>query len=700
MTKRLRGLLKSRRTRGSAGLIAAAALMFVALPAFAADTGSAQLGPIMNAIVWLFSFFVYAGGMALNAAAYYSIVKMGAFVGSQSALQIAWATFRDIGNIAILFGFIAMGIQTILDTDSHGTRKKIVMLVIVAVAINFSSLAARAVVDVGNITALQFYKAFNGNTLPNGTTFSDNGISQKFMEVVRLQTVLNTTGADGSASQTPGIIDSATIGFLAVVLFVIVAFVFFSLAFLFIARLVILTFLITISPLAFAAMVVPGFGEQTKKWWSALLNNTFVAPLVMLMLLVSTKLLESNAFQTALGNNQGAQLSAVAGAGWVNMLLTFGIATGFFVASLLIAKQLSAFGANGAINLGRKVVSYPFAFAHRTVTAPVAGSLARRYDAFAGRNPRIGGALRFVGLDNTIHSGLTAAKNAKIGGFESAEERKKRLEARRSESSHAATAAKNKADLEKAIEAADDKAIARILQGSSLHDIEEAIKTGSQDEVDAMARNLSPEKFEDAMKSKEITEDKKHHMQAARFSRIDATNVKNQTTKDLEMLAKYDAPRFEELIGQVDADGRSIFKEDQLETLGKSNALTASQRTAAKDAGIVRRVENLVRDGDFTGAGAYADMMNAGQKPKLAKAALLSPEVIDTFDQNDLAGIIEEKKLEPAERRSVVARLKAAHTASVARRAAGAPTTPDDERLDEIDENFRKNPYAAGQWGW
>ncbi|HEX7651534.1 MAG TPA: hypothetical protein VF439_02345 [Candidatus Paceibacterota bacterium] len=710
MTKRLRGLLQSTWTRGSVGIIAAVALLFIAVPAFAAaDAGDAQLGPIMNAIVWLFSFFVYAGGMALNASAYYSIVKMGAFVGSQSALQVAWATFRDIGNIAILFGFIAMGIQTILDTDSHGTRKKIVMLVIVAVAINFSSLAARAVVDVGNITALQFYKAFNGNTIPNGTTFSDNGISQKFMEVVRLQTVLNTTGTDQSPT-APGILDSAVIGFLAVVLFVIVAFVFFSLAFLFVARLVILTFLITISPLAFAAMVVPQFESQSKKWWEALLNNTFVAPLVMLLLLISTKLLESNAFQTALGNNQGAQLSAVGGAGWVNMLLTFGIATGFFVASLLIAKQLSAFGANGAINLGRKVVTYPFAFAHRTVGSPVAGSLARRYDAFAGRNPRIGGALRFVGLDNTIHSGLTAAKNVKIGGFETAEERKKRLEGRRSESSHAATVAKNKKDLSDAIAAGDDKAMARVLQGSSLHDIEEAIKTGSHDEIEAMARNMSPEKFEDAMKSKEISEDRKHDMQHGRFGALSAMaetaagspgaltpdqqrSIRGLAGKDLEQFAKANPAEFEKLLSADNGSDESYLTEDQLDSLAKSNVLSADQRLVARSNTRTGRVEAYLDTAggrvpsptDVTAATALVRNMSNKQKAKLTRGVLTNTNVIDVYDQRDLSAIMEEGKLKGADVDAITAQLR---------------TTPPGPRRTALEEYFRTNFYAKAYYNW
>jgi hypothetical protein len=330
-------------------------------PPASADTSAPKLlddplGWLLYQIVTMFAGLVTIAGIALNVSAYWTIVKMGYLVGQLSALQLAWGVFRDLGNIAILFGFIAAGITMILDAGNYGSRKMIVTLVIVAVAINFSSLAARAVIDAGNIVALQFYKPFAGGTIPSGVP-TDNGISNALMDSVKLTTIYHNSNFTGQY---------LFVGLLSIILFIAVAFVFFALAFLFVSRFIILIFLITVSPLAFAGYVIPRFRSKSDEWLSKLINNTLVAPVALLLLLISTKIVTSGTFTNIMGGgwDSFAASPGAAGSG-ANILIVFMIACGFYLASLIAAKNLSSFGGQMATKVGGALTFGAVGFAGR-----------------------------------------------------------------------------------------------------------------------------------------------------------------------------------------------------------------------------------------------------------------------------------------------------------------------------------------------
>ncbi len=303
---------------------------------------------ILGVIQSLFSLLVYAGGLALNASVYYSVVRLGEFMNTSPGLAVAWGTFRDLGNIALLFGFIAIGIATMLDLQNYNAKKILGKLLIIAVVMNFSSLIARGIVDSGNVVALQFYKAINGGDMPSDS-FVDTGISGRLVEATKLTSIYNGDTLPAGVSQSPGT-SMAFILFSSIILYIVVAFVFFAIAILFVARMVILIFLITISPLAFAAMALPYFNKESAKWWKNLIDNTLVAPLLILMLWVSTKVISDGTLTNNLGswNDTGTPT-------WANVIIMFGITCGFFLASLLIAKNLSAFGAATATKWGGKL---------------------------------------------------------------------------------------------------------------------------------------------------------------------------------------------------------------------------------------------------------------------------------------------------------------------------------------------------------
>jgi hypothetical protein len=568
------------------------------------------ISKMLESIVHFFSYLVLLGGIALNGAAYYSIVYMGTLLNQISALQLAWSIFRDISNIVLIFAFIAIGVSTILDIGGHGSSKKLVTLIIVAVTINFSSLAARTVIDVGNITAIQFYKALNGGQIPTGV--QESGISNALMNSVSLQTLYKS----GGSTVTTG--SYFLIAVLSIILFIVIFFVFIAIAIMLVARFVILVFLITISPLAFAAMVIPRFESQSKKWWNALLNQTFSAPAMLLLILISTKVVTSTGFTNLIAGGGGwsqfsGDANAVAGAGSGNTLIIFMIACGFYLTSLVMGKQMSAFGADFAINTSRKVTSgilTPITRPSRAVARYTAGktgaAASRFYDAKIASNKYIGGTFRALGIDDAIHGGLTKVKDAKIGGS-SYEEKKKHVEHRAHEAHDAAEASKLTAEIAQGTLSTGSLKILNGMSAAQLSQLK-GIKTANPTVID----KLSAEQFENLMKkdNDKLTEGEKAHIAEARYSKyneavkaVDAaaagTPARKVAENNLKSIVKSASKAdLENMPGDILTKDALLaqLSDKQREDLGDSKKLTVEQRNKVKASSKVAGLVNPFND--------------------------------------------------------------------------------------------------------
>ncbi|MEK7515364.1 MAG: hypothetical protein AAB555_00310, partial [Patescibacteria group bacterium] len=234
-------------------------------------------GKVMTWIMSLFAWLVGVAMVTLDYAVYYTVVTMGDYVKNLSAVGVTWQIMRDIGNIVIIFGFLAVGITIIINKEDWygGGKKMLPMLLVAAVFINFSLFLSEAVIDTGNLFATQFYTQIKGGSLPSasymsGTSFmkqiEQDGVSNKIMAQLGLQTMYTAALEPNTQVFKAG--NTWIIGFMGIILFIITAFVMFSLAFILIARFVILLFLIIIAPIGFAGLAVPQLKGTADKWWS------------------------------------------------------------------------------------------------------------------------------------------------------------------------------------------------------------------------------------------------------------------------------------------------------------------------------------------------------------------------------------------------------------------------------------------------
>lgn len=319
---------------------------------------SNPLDIIMAYIMELFAWLLGVAAITLDYAMYYTVVHMGSYVNGLSAVGVAWRILRDLGNIVLLFGFIILGIETILDLNFYGGGTKLLpKLLIAAVFLNFSLFVAEAVIDTGNLFATEFYTQINGGQAAGSTTLNDN-ISNTVMSQLGLQTIYGSAlnlNNNGSLSKA-NVFQSGNVflvGFMSSLLFMIAAFVFFSLAFILIARFIFLIFLIILAPIGFAGFAIPRLDKLAGQWWEQLVAQTITAPAMLLMLYVALAVITDSQFLTGLttANPSGTTQSWVdwiAGgqgvAGLASILLSFIVAMGLLMAVVMLSKRLGAFG--------------------------------------------------------------------------------------------------------------------------------------------------------------------------------------------------------------------------------------------------------------------------------------------------------------------------------------------------------------------
>ena len=381
---------------------------------------------VMIKIMSLFAWLLGVAALALNYAVYYTVVTMGDYVHNLAAIGVTWRILRDIGNIMLIFGFLAAGITTILNVSWYGGGKKMIpMLLVAAVFLNFSLFISEAIIDTGNLFATQFYTQINGGTLPTQASLSassvaSEGISNKIMSQLGLQTLY------GQARDSTVVFKGANpwfIGFMGILLFLVTAFVMFSLAFILIARFVVLLFLIILAPVGFAGLAVPKLANTASKWWSALFEQTITAPVLLLTLYIALAVITDAQFLTLAGGKPdwtGTMTGNLTG--FAGVLLSFLVAMGLLLAVTIFSKKLSAFGAGwasksaGSLTFGltaagmRTTAGWGSQAASQAIRRSKFGSTklgrvaATTFDkgakaTFDMRNVGIGGGLKGIGVD-------------------------------------------------------------------------------------------------------------------------------------------------------------------------------------------------------------------------------------------------------------------------------------------------------------
>ncbi len=397
--------------------------------------------------------FLFLGGYAFDISVGMALDSgmLGGKGISKTTIETGWGIVRNVANMVFIFLLIYIAIVTILSIQDFNTYRTLVLLVVVALLINFSLFAARVVIDASNLLALQFYNSIR-QTSPDqtvaGITVAVRPVSGAVMQALGTSGILNEEVKIGTGQSTFSALsdlynkklgageDFVFLSALFVLLGItniVSAFVLFAAAFLFIGRIIALWILMILAPIGFIAFILPQTSAIAKRWWSMLFSQAFLAPVFLFLFYIFLIFLVPGAVSNvtgaiggesfvdrmiremtkALSSKQGATLETF----WqllAQFVITFGIAIAFLIAILKVTQSMSGqMGTQlvkGATASGRWIAGVSgrntFGRVAHYFSSPETG-VGKKLQGLVRASPRLGGLL-YGGLRKTAGFGFGA----------------------------------------------------------------------------------------------------------------------------------------------------------------------------------------------------------------------------------------------------------------------------------------------------
>jgi len=657
----------------------------------AADTikefGGSALTVALNAVAFfvlgIASFLLGIIGSAFNWVVINTIFDFGAIFGTSESMIIAWGVLRDVGNIVLLFGFILMGVLTILNLHDYPVKKTIPGLIIFAVLLNFSLFASQVVIDVSNAFSSIFYEQASAEPCPAGTAVkecvkNDNaGISGIIVERAGLTSAYGISDAKAEAMNpaTRGIV------FLGLALFLTVAaIVLLAATIMLVIRAVMLSFLMVVSPIGFAGMAIPPLKGLAKKWWQQLLKQAFYAPVFLLLIFVSLKLTEG--LSAGVTDPEHGLANALAGGsfGGMGIIVTFMVVIGFMIASLLAAKELGAMGASFASNAAGAMVLGGMARATNATiggaafgarlglqrvapnsrVAQVITNRALRPMERANMDPRrLPGAGALLGTMG-IQAGAKPSEHTSFADMRHQYDDFKSGKKGRELQAQFESEVNNQRLEREAHNGSISPEMQQYLQTLSAKELESL--HGIKEGIDTLAQHLSPEQFENLMKSDQLTGAEKGKLQSGRFKPLTDAVKSGGNVKDLVgKMSKKDLERLPPALLNSQSVLDSL-SEKQREDLSSSATRTADERSKIKGSSKYGKL-NTAFGANANAAAVLAlgglDGLNAAEVSKLDTKVLLHPDISRQLTPAMLKKLADENKLTGAEMTTIGNNLRA-----------------------------------------
>jgi hypothetical protein len=214
-----------------------------------------------------------------------------------------WSIVRDISNVFFIFVLLIAAFRLMFGQNVGSTIKNVI---VVALLINFSLFMVRVVVDSTNILAHLFYNRIsqvgelNNNTAIQHSAGSQYGISEGIAAGLNLQNFLAGPQVEQflkEVGRKKGIL--ATIIFLAFLVNMIAAWMFFKVGWMMLGRIIGLWITMILAPLAFVLKLIPGAatyieGLSFQKWMGDGIKYALLAPVFLFFVYLIILFINSN----------------------------------------------------------------------------------------------------------------------------------------------------------------------------------------------------------------------------------------------------------------------------------------------------------------------------------------------------------------------------------------------------------------------
>jgi len=319
-----------------------------------------------------------------------TILDIGFSGAYKGIAESGWKTSQNIANMFFILIMIFIAFATILRIERYGVKKILPKILVIALLINFSLPLTYLMIDVSNITARTFTSQLtdvdedlgsklvdgikaNLMLVENGCNYDDNKICNPpggptksrgeleacWERVTELEEECRQKNAATlEAQQTQKDSQSAweiiAIAFVSSAFMMLAALVLIAAGLMLIIRLVSLTMLVILAPLAFICYATPSLEKYAREWWSNLLKWCFFAPVFTFFFLLAVQNIENL-------KNSLATSGMIVEGGWVTAFIgntansaAYFVFLGLILGGMIVAQKLGITGASATMGIAKK----------------------------------------------------------------------------------------------------------------------------------------------------------------------------------------------------------------------------------------------------------------------------------------------------------------------------------------------------------
>ncbi|MEK7556417.1 MAG: hypothetical protein AAB538_00385, partial [Patescibacteria group bacterium] len=222
--------------------------------------------------------------LVVSAAASY-FLAYGTFL-TNPFVQVGWPFVLGFANLGFVLGLLFIALATVLRIEGFAARRMLPRLLIAALLINFSLITAVFILDLSRLAMTVMAQYASRGIVCNGSAVAclPAAISQR-SPVVSAGFLMGGTG--DILAQLGGAGDADFVGvWMSLATIALMAIGFAVLAVIAFIRWLALIILLTLSPLAYLFIALPGAQQWARQWWQQFVKYVIYGPAIVFVLAV------------------------------------------------------------------------------------------------------------------------------------------------------------------------------------------------------------------------------------------------------------------------------------------------------------------------------------------------------------------------------------------------------------------------------
>jgi len=301
---------------------------------YAQNPVASLLGYIIMPIVGLFGKL-----MTVLIKLLISVAQYNDFINS-AAVSKGWIIIRDVFNIGFVLILLVIAFATVLKIEKYSYKRLLGGFLLAAVLVNFSKLICGVIIDISQVLTLTFVNAFKA--------MGEGNLAQ----MIGLKDIMSLPNENNGGTAGTEKIGALILGLIMSIIGTIVVGI---ILLIFVFRIIILWFLVLLSPLAFLSNVLPSLQSYGKQWWQKFTHQVIIGPILAFLLWLSFSIVQGSSggdiYKQVLTDPGVVRdvtdteiTAAISEAGRPQDMLNFIIGIGLLMGSLMVAQQLGVAG--------------------------------------------------------------------------------------------------------------------------------------------------------------------------------------------------------------------------------------------------------------------------------------------------------------------------------------------------------------------